>query len=181
MKLEIFLTRTKNLDIKILCELMKNARTSDRELAKIIGVSQPTVTRNRWKLESNGLVEYSAIPNLKKLGFEMLALNFINYRPEIRKDLQQNSELTRKIQAHLEKHPNVILASSGKGKGANGVSISIHKNYSDYVNFRNDIAEEWYPYVLSVEAFIISLKSDNILRNLTFKHFGKYLKKDPQT
>jgi len=157
---------------------MKNARTTDRKLAKTIGVSQPTVTRRRGKLENEGLIEYSAIPNLEKLGFEILALSLINYKPEIRKDLQPNSELNRKMQLHLEKHPNIILASSGSGKGVNGVAISIHRNYSDYVKFRNDLSKEWNPYILSVEPFIISLKSDSIMRSLTFKHFGNYLKKE---
>lgn len=34
----------KDVDLKLLSELMKNSRRIDRELAKIIGVSQPTVS-----------------------------------------------------------------------------------------------------------------------------------------
>jgi DNA-binding Lrp family transcriptional regulator len=35
----------REIELKVLSELMKNSRVSDRELAKKIGSSQPTVTR----------------------------------------------------------------------------------------------------------------------------------------
>jgi len=41
---------------KILHELIKNSSRSDHEIAKVIGVSQPTVTRLRNQLEKEGTV-----------------------------------------------------------------------------------------------------------------------------
>lgn len=41
----------KDIDFRILAELMGNSKTSDRKLARTIGVSQPTVTRRRANLE----------------------------------------------------------------------------------------------------------------------------------
>ena len=35
----------KDAELKLISELMKNSRRSDRELAKAIGVSQPTIGR----------------------------------------------------------------------------------------------------------------------------------------
>ena len=43
-----------------------------------MGVSQPTVTRRRAELEKEKLLDYTAIPDLKKLGFEILAITFGN-------------------------------------------------------------------------------------------------------
>ena len=40
--------------MSLLLELLKDSKRSDRELAKILGVSQPTITRLRHKLEKNG-------------------------------------------------------------------------------------------------------------------------------
>jgi DNA-binding Lrp family transcriptional regulator len=40
----------KETALKLIAELMKNSRRSDRELAKAVGVSQPTVTRTIKKL-----------------------------------------------------------------------------------------------------------------------------------
>ena len=43
----------KKIDYRILAELMKNSRLSDRELAKRMRVSQPTVSRIRTQLEKD--------------------------------------------------------------------------------------------------------------------------------
>jgi DNA-binding Lrp family transcriptional regulator len=47
----------------MISELMKNFGRSDRELAKAIGTSQPTVSRIINRLEKEGIVEeYAMIP-----------------------------------------------------------------------------------------------------------------------
>jgi DNA-binding Lrp family transcriptional regulator len=46
----------KDVELKLISELMKNSRKSDRELAKKIGVSQPTVTRTRTKLQKRDIL-----------------------------------------------------------------------------------------------------------------------------
>lgn len=43
----------KKVELKLLSELMKNARRSDRDLAKVSGTSQPIVTRARNRLEKD--------------------------------------------------------------------------------------------------------------------------------
>ena len=40
---------------KLLIELLRNSKESDRKLAKKLGVSQPTITRVRGKIERDGL------------------------------------------------------------------------------------------------------------------------------
>ncbi|HJW97755.1 MAG TPA: Lrp/AsnC family transcriptional regulator, partial [Candidatus Bathyarchaeia archaeon] len=68
----------KDVELRLISELMKNSRRSDRELAKVLGISQPTVTRARTKLEKDGLIrEYTLIPDFKKLGFHIMALIFL--------------------------------------------------------------------------------------------------------
>jgi DNA-binding Lrp family transcriptional regulator len=65
-------------------ELLKNSKRSDRELAKVLKVSQPTITRTRHKLEQSGLIQdYTIVPNFRKMGFEILALTFVKMRAEI--------------------------------------------------------------------------------------------------
>lgn len=41
----------KDVELKLISELLKNSRRSDRELAKTLGVSQPTVSRTLKRLE----------------------------------------------------------------------------------------------------------------------------------
>lgn len=52
----------KDIEVRIISELMKNSRRSDRELAKAIGVSQPTISRTIKRLEKEGYIrEYTMI------------------------------------------------------------------------------------------------------------------------
>jgi DNA-binding Lrp family transcriptional regulator len=45
----------KNLRRRLPSALIEGARRSDRDLAKILGVSQPTVTHRRKELEKSGI------------------------------------------------------------------------------------------------------------------------------
>jgi len=162
------------LDYKILFELMKNSKISDRKLAKKIGVSQPTVTRRRARLEREGVLEYTAIPNFEKLGLGIIAFSFTKWNPEFYQVSKE--EFARKTAEYVKKRPNLILVSSGRGLGMTRMSMSIHTDYADLVKFTKDAKTEWGPYVGEIESFIISVGADRFLRKLTFKHLPEYLK-----
>jgi len=71
----------KELELRLLSEIMRNSRRSDRDIAKAIEVSQPTISRIIKKLEKEGYIEeYTMIPNFHKLGYEILALTFVKLR-----------------------------------------------------------------------------------------------------
>jgi DNA-binding Lrp family transcriptional regulator len=70
----------KPMDFQIMWELIKDSRKSDMQLAKIIGVSQPTVTRKRTNLEKGFIEGYAAIPNFDKIGFKIVAFTFVKSR-----------------------------------------------------------------------------------------------------
>jgi DNA-binding Lrp family transcriptional regulator len=160
----------KNLDYKIMLELVKNSKISDRELAKRLGVSQPTVTRRRTKLEKGALLDYTAVPNFKKLGFEIMVISFSKWTSAAFAEQASESEVARRVQKFLRDHPNVIFGSTwGEGLGMNVVAISIHRNYSDYDQWLKDVEQEWGKYMTDFSRFIVSLKGDNIVRQITFK------------
>jgi DNA-binding Lrp family transcriptional regulator len=159
---------------KLLSELMKNSRRSDRDLAKTIRTSQPTVTRIRNRLEKEGVIkDYSMIPDLNKLGIEILAFTFARWSPEVLKDYPQDTWV-EKAQKFLSKHPNVIFASSGRGFGMERTMVSFHKNYSDYDAFAKSLEREWAGQLANVEFFVVSLKTDAVLRTFSFKNLGEY-------
>jgi len=65
--------------VSVFSELLRNSKKSDRDIAKKLNISQPTVTRIRRKLETSGYIsEYTIIPNFPKLGFEICAFIFFN-------------------------------------------------------------------------------------------------------
>jgi len=89
--------RIRDVELKLISELLKNSRRSDRDLAKAIRVSQPTVSRMIKKLKSEGVIkEYSLIPDFHKLGFEILALTFLNVQDEPTLDRLQNVVMCEK-------------------------------------------------------------------------------------
>ena len=161
------------IDMQILYELVANSKTSDRKLSRKLGVSQPTVTRRRARLEKEGLLDYTAIPNFDKLGFEILVFSFVHYNLEIRRKLGKEGGTASKLSATLSSNPHIVFTSSGRGLGMEGVAISIHKHYSDYVKFRRQLEDEWGEYIDKIDDFVISLKTDNVARQFTFKHLVK--------
>ena len=166
----------KKLDSEILSELMTNGRLGDREIAKRIGTSQPTVSRRRKKLEDEGLLEYFAVPTLGKIGYQIIALHFVLWSEAGYQSLKAQEDFMKRVDGFLSAHPNIIFASSGNGLGMTRLAIAIHRDYADYTSFRRHLAAEWGIYIERLESFIISTESDRVLRSFTFKHFGQYMR-----
>jgi len=77
----------KETEKKLLSELLRNSKRSDRELARAMDISQPTITRTRQKLEREGFVrDYTIVPDWRKLGFEIMVFTFLKMRPDIRSE-----------------------------------------------------------------------------------------------
>lgn len=163
------------IDYSIICELIRNSRLSDRQLARMLGTSQPTVTRKRRMFEKERLLEYTAVPNMKKLGFEILALSFGSW-----KDKTHSDEKKAEIKAFLSKHANIVFLSSGRSSNADMLCVSFHKTYSDYAEFMRELRGSWAESVTPLDSFIVSLRSDSILRDLTFRHLADCMKESPK-
>ena len=164
----------KDIELKLISELVKNSRRSDRDLAKAVGVSQPTVSRIRVRLEKEGLIEYSAVPNLAKLGFEILAVILC------KRDYVKHPEYAiQEAKDWAKKNPNMIFASIGNGLGYDRIAISIHKNYAEYSKFMQESKVCWGDF-MSFDSFLISLKSKDVVQPLSLRHFADYLKKEEE-
>jgi DNA-binding Lrp family transcriptional regulator len=163
----------KDIELKLVSELMKNSRRSDRELAKAIGTSQPTVSRAISRLEKEGVIkEYTMIPDFAMLGYEIIALTFISINTKLG---PQEADKTRKtaLQLMMKESPdNIIMLERGVGLKHTGTFISFHKNYSDYTQFiqRFKRASATHAYVHeNVESFLIDLKDELHYRPLTLQ------------
>jgi DNA-binding Lrp family transcriptional regulator len=160
----------KDINYAIISRLIKNARTSDRQLAREIGVSQPTITRRRARLEKEGFLTYRTIPNFGKLGLEIMAFTLLVWKREAHQQLLEAEDYDRRVQGFFKKHPNIVFASSGQGLGMTRIVITVHKNYSDYVKFMSSVDDAWGTYLDRYDSFIVSFKSDNILKQLAFEN-----------
>jgi len=156
------------ISIKILQQLLKNSKKSDRELAKVIGVSQATFTRRRKQLEKKVIQEYTITPRLYELGFEILAFTFIRIR-------EPKEDFLKKARVTVAKLNNIIFASGGEGLGMEAIAISVHKNYTSYLNFISEARQEWAGIVLDIESFLVSLRGDFEAKPFSLKPLAEIL------
>lgn len=127
-------------------------------------------------MEKEEILDYTAIPDFSKLGFEIMAFSFYSWQIEATEELTKNREMIRvKLSKFLSEHKNIIFTSNGQGFGMERMMISVHESYSDYVKLKHDVLQVWGRYLSQSNSFIISLKEDVVGRQLGFSVFGEYL------
>lgn len=160
----------KDFELQLVSELVRNCRRSDNELARVLHVSQPTVTKIRARLEKQGLLEYGASPNLAKLGYTIMAVVLG------KRDYEKHPEdVFQKAKSFVERHSNMIFVSDGNGLNHDRITISIHKSYSDYSIFMQEMRAE-VKDIMSLESFLIDLTTENVLRPFSLKQLADDLK-----
>lgn len=162
----------KAIDYKLLFELMKNSHRSDRQLAKALGVSQPTVTRRRSMLEKNYIDGYTIIPKFGKIGFEMASFTFIKSKLRQKNGNERNGNL-EKIKSWFKKEPNVVLVQDGRGMGWDIVCISFHKNFSSYADFMRRQESELSDIIIESESFHSDLNNGSSIKPFHLKYLSE--------
>jgi DNA-binding Lrp family transcriptional regulator len=143
----------KETETKLLAELLKNSKKSDRELARVLGVSQATVSRIRTKLERTQVIQqYTIIPDFTKLGFELMAITTGRFK------VPRDEKIKEKAIAWMKKYPNILLSSRAQGMGKDAVIVSLHKDFTDYENFMVVLKSDWIDAVEDEESILVSLK-----------------------
>ena len=163
----------RDIDFTVLFELMKNAKMSDRELARKIGVSQPTITRRRTVLEKEAIDGYTAIPKWTKIGYEILAITLIKAMGVFTSKKYSLQEIRKLGSEWLAKQHNVIMGGTCEGMGMDSVIISLHKNYSDYSKFMFKLRNEMGRFMDDVQTILIDLNgSERMLKPFHLKYLA---------
>ncbi len=158
----------KEIERKLIAELLKNSRRSDRELAKAIGTSQPTTTRLRTKLEKEGYIkEYTILPNFSKIGYAIMALTFLKLDPKL-----TDQEIDGFRQSHLDtlgKEPfGIILIHRGIGLGYDLIIVSFHQNYASYNAFTRHTKHRIGASITEINIFLINVEESSFSLNFSF-------------
>jgi len=160
----------KDLSKKLIIELLRNSKASDRTLAKKLGVSQPTITRARRDMEREKLIKsYTIIPDWRKLGFEIFTFTFVKMDPKVMSD-----ELVGKVKDYAAKFPNSFFAATGEGLGMTGVIVSLHKDYRDYSRKLALFRQDWGQYMSDIQSFVM-VTDEGIIKDFSFKYFTEDL------
>ena len=162
----------KPIDYKLLFELMKDSRRSDRQLAKALGVSQPTVTRRRALMEENFIEGYTIIPKFGKIGFEIAAFTFLKSKLK-QKTGQERDDAMKKMEEWYLNRSDVILVTDGRGMGWDAVCVSLHKSFSDFAEFTKAQDSELSDWIIESQTFNTDLKKGIAIKPFNLKYLAK--------
>lgn len=158
--------------IKLLCELVKNSRRSDRDLAKILGTSQPTVNRLRKRLEREAILQYTLIPNFSYMGFDIVAFMFVRSKDPMTMAWRDEGK------EWANQRPNVLFASTGQGMESTGIMVTVHKDYADFTKFHQDFRRKWAKHLTEYKTFLISITGDSAVKPFSFNYLAKCIEKE---
>ena len=167
----------KDIELKVIIELLKNSRRSDRELSKAIGVSQPTVSRTIDRLKKQGYIkEFTIIPDFKKLGFQVMSIVLSSVKEKVTPE--QIEESRRMIRREEKENPNAVLVGySGMGLDSDRAAIVLSEDYSQYAAFTRHAKEHPLVDVEHIASFIIDMSDESHYLPLTFSQVARYLEK----
>ncbi len=106
--------------------LTKWPDTTDSELSKRICISRPTISATRRFLFENSYLKTVIHPDLTKLGYELLMLDYSVFKPSLKKEEKENE--IKSIASQLQ---TVFLMLSNTDFAA----LNLFKNYEDYNMF----------------------------------------------
>jgi len=165
----------KDIELKLISELMKNSRRSDRELAMVLKVSQPTVSRAIKKLEKEGIIkEYTMIPDFKRLGYQIMAITFFG-KPEPATE-KERAELRKAALEMESKTPQAdLMVVNGIGLQKGRVAINLYQDYSSYLEGMNIIRNLPHVDAAEIESFLIDLNDEDNFRMLTMAAAARHV------
>ncbi len=162
----------KPLDYQLLFELMKDSHRSDRQLAKALGISQPTVTRRRAMLEDSTIDGYTVIPKFGQIGFEVAAFTFMKTKLNYKRGKDKEDAFNKAKEWYL-KQSNVIAVLDGQGMGYDAVCVSLHENYTSFAEFLRAQASELSEIIESTQSFQADLKPGVSIKPFHLKYLAK--------
>jgi DNA-binding MarR family transcriptional regulator len=112
---------TKNMK-DVMHAMVKYPSTANIELAKILRLSRTTVTNIRNKLIKKGFIRKAIVPQLKKMGFELVALSHFKFVPGATIETRQISAL------YTRGEPHAVLKISGDQET---IAVRVFTDYTE--------------------------------------------------
>ena len=156
----------------VLLKLIRDGRKTDKQIAKELDTTQPTVTRIRQKLERDkNIIEYHARPSFKKIGLNILVITFIQWQ-----DYSKKEELDEFIK-EVKHNKSIICFARGNGlSGRTAYFISSHKDMKAYEDFIVDIKTKWGSYIINTDQFISSI--ENVFKPFDYSDVASHILKE---
>jgi DNA-binding Lrp family transcriptional regulator len=174
----------KDIELRLISELMKNSRRSDRELAKALKVSQPTVSRTIKKLEKEGYIkEYTIIPDFKKLGYQIMGVTLVKRRNALNEE--EFKEARKKTTELEKKNPHAaLMAVNGIGLNKDTLFVTFYEDYAAYSRAMSLTREVPFMELDKIESFLVDPSDQSNYRLLSMSAIANHiltLRKDEST
>jgi hypothetical protein len=117
-------------------------------------------------LKEGLILHFSAIPDLGKMGYEIMAFSFVKFK------LDHVTEIQDMAQEWAKKHPQIVFTSRAQGMGADALSISVHKNYAAYKEFLIQNRECWGDFMETVNFILVDLHGE-LTKPFSFKSLAE--------
>jgi len=165
----------KDVELKLISELMKNSRRSDRELAKTLGVSQPTVSRTLKRLETEGYIkEYTIVPDFLKLGYQIMGVTLVKHTESA--DKEKSAEIRKTVVETEKQNPHASLMTvNGIGLGKDRLFITFYEDYAAYSKAMELTKSMPHVEVHGVETFLVDLNDKTSYRVLSMTAIANHL------
>jgi DNA-binding Lrp family transcriptional regulator len=166
--------KLKEIELRIIAELMKNSRRSDRELAKAMHTSQPTVSRTIKRLEKEGIIkEYTMIPDFAKLGYKIMGITQMKVKDESEKNME--AEFTAVKTMEKERAFANFMAVIGTDASKNRAFITFYKNYSAYSEGIRAAKKLPFYEGEEIESFLVDLESGRHYRLISMSEIARHI------
>lgn len=137
-------------DIKILSNLLKDSRLSNRQIASKVGVSVGTVIAKIKKMENEGIIKgYSAILDYEKLGYELTVIT----------ELTVSKGKLLKVEREIAKMPNVCAVYDVTGL-TDAMVIGKFRNRKELSDFTKSLLAMRYIERTNTHVILSTIKED---------------------
>lgn len=171
------MTRQINVDkmTELIFELLKDCNRSDRDFAKVLKVSQPTISRMRKKIvEEKMVLGFSAIPNFYSMGYRLMVITLVKNKHNFA-STKTREEGFNKVQKWMMSKPNVVFCDFCRGMGMNGIMISFHKSYEEFDTFMTEHNNKLGSILNDTQNIIVNLGEHKVVKPFHFSYLSEDL------
>jgi DNA-binding MarR family transcriptional regulator len=156
-------------ETKVLYGLIQYPDLPDNKIALEVGTTRQAVARIKKKLDKKGIISSIKIPNLKKLGFEIISFAHLVFHPD--SDFNERAETLNEI---ILRTPIPVIFHILKDDEA--TFITAHRNYEEFNTIRSLVYNIYKQKDFLQEEPTIILFSNANLNPIKFFEFGDMVK-----
>lgn len=122
------ITKLSNVEKRVLYGLIRFPDIPDSKIAENIDVTRQVVSKLRKSFEDDGILKTLRIPNLKKLGFEIMSVAHYRHNPKIPLDKRGKG-----IKQVLSEFPQIFMVTGN----LESVMINVCRDFTEFQELKN--------------------------------------------